>query len=308
MRVLVTGGAGYIGTHVVAAAQRAGHKTVVLDSLATALREPSGPWVRGDIRSADAVTSACNGADVIVHLAALSDLRQSIREPERYLDVNHRGTQVLRAHATAPIVFASSAAVYGHASTSLDAAGNTVNPYGESKWLAEAELGEGDSRLRLFNVVGASDDGTLGEDHATPYHLITLACRAVLGLRPPLRLFGTSHPTPDGTCVRDYVHVEDVASALLLEAERLARGATGRTLNVGRGTGVSVLEVLRAVSDAAGKPVPMIPDTAREGDPARLVSEAPRAQIAERALEQMVASALRWEVQRAGLADGATGS
>ena len=290
MRVLVTGGAGSIGSVVTARLLEEGHAVTVLDDLSTGHADAVGDGAtlaQGTIHEAGALLERGDFA-VVVHLAASSIVAESISDPERYRFNNVVGTERLLAamHAagTRRIVFSSSAAVYGEPDIvpiEEDAPTNPVNPYGASKLAddralaaAAAKHGFGAVSFRYFNVAGAH--GRLGERHDPETHLIPLALRAVLGRSAALTVFGEDYPTADGTCVRDYIHVADLADAHLL-----ALGATAeaghRVYNLGNGAGFSVREVLAAVGEVTGRAVPTTLGPRREGDPAVLVASSARA-------------------------------
>lgn len=320
--VLVTGGAGYIGSHAAKALTASGFLPVVFDNLSSGHREAVqwGPLVHGDIRDAAALTEAMAAHQVcaVLHFAGLIEVGRSIGRPDVFWDVNVRGTaQVLaamRATGVDRLVFSSSAAVYGQAGRSPlepireDAATSPNSPYGDTK-LAGERMIEAQCRafglsavaLRYFNAAGADPSGRIGEAHDPETHLLPLAIAAALDGGTPLTLFGEDFETPDGTCLRDYIHVSDLAAAHVaaLEAE-LAAGAF-EALNVGAGKGCSVREVISAVGAAIGRDPRVIPGPRRAGDPASLVADPSRARnrlawTAVRSnLEQIVADAVRWE-------------
>ncbi len=327
-RFLVTGGAGYIGSHLVALLGARGAQVVVLDNLSTGHRAAVPDGVRlvvADLADAEAVDAllADGPWDAVFHFAALIEVGASMREPFRYLHDNATlGMRLIDAcvrHGMRRFVLSSTAAVYGDAAISPigeDAPIDPGSPYGESKRMLERALywagrihGLRSGVLRYFNAAGADPDGRLGEDHAPETHLIPLAIDAVLGRRPPLKVFGTDYPTPDGTCVRDYVHVADLAEAHLLALDHLdARRAGGGSLtwNLGTETGHSVLEVLQSVARVAGRAVPHELAARRPGDPAVLVASARRIraeagwQPRHTALDAIVRSAFAWREAHPG--------
>ncbi len=320
-RFLVTGGAGYIGSHLVALLAARGDDVVVLDNLSTGHRAAVPDGVRlvvaelADQAAVDAVL-ADGPWDAVFHFAALTEVGASMREPFRYLlDNAMLGTQLIAAcvrHGVPRFVLSSTAAVFGAASPtppfvpiSEDAPIDPGSPYGESKRMLERALhwaerihGLHAGVLRYFNAAGADPNGRLGEDHDPETHLIPLAIDAVLGRRPPLHVFGTDYPTPDGTCIRDYIHVADLAEAHLLALGRLDGGSV--TWNLGTETGHSVLEVLQAVERIAGRPVPQVLSPRRPGDPPVLVASARRIrteagwQPRHTALDDIVRTAFVW--------------
>ena len=293
--LLVTGGAGYIGCHTLRCLQRAGHTAVVFDDLRAGRAElvHDAPLVRGDVRDGDAVVRvfAEHGPfDGVLHFAALLSVPESVANPDLYHSVNVTGSQVLLDAAlgagTRNLVFSSSAAVYGH--PKLQPIPETaplapINPYGATKLkverlLADAEAAHGLrwAALRYFNACGADPEGDLGECHDPETHLIPAALEAAAGLRDALPLYGTDYPTRDGTCVRDYIHVSDLATAHLLALTALIGGRSVGPRNLATGHGVTNREVLSAVERVVGRPVPVRESARRAGDPPELVADATR--------------------------------
>ena len=317
-RILVTGGAGYIGSHLVALLAARGEQVVVLDNLSTGHRAAVPEGVKlvvaelADAAAVDAVL-ADREWDAVFHFAALIEVGASMREPFRYLlDNAMLGTRLIAAcvrHGVPRFVLSSTAAVFGSAAVSPiteDAPIDPGSPYGESKHMLERALhwagrihGLKFGVLRYFNAAGADPDGRLGEDHDPETHLIPLAIDAVLERRPPLQVFGTDYPTPDGTCIRDYVHVADLAEAHMLALDRLSAGSSV-TWNLGTETGHSVLQVLDAVARVAGRTVPHALVPRRPGDPPVLVASARRIraeagwQPRHAALDDIVRTAFTW--------------
>ena len=286
MRVLVTGGAGYIGSVIVARLAARGHDVTVYDDLSrghAAAVAAGVPLVQGDIRDEMAVREALldRGCEAVVHMAALAEVAESVAEPERYRSVNEDGTaaviEATIAAGAGGLVFSSTAAVYGTPKrTPIDEhdALAPTNPYGESKLAGERLLQQARSRrelaataLRYFNACGA--DGACGEDHDPESHLIPLALRAARDATP-IRVLGDDYPTPDGTCIRDYVHVADLADAHIAALEALP-GVQG-SFNLGTGTGDSVKEVLAAVEAVTGLALTRETAPRRAGDPPVLVA------------------------------------
>jgi UDP-glucose 4-epimerase len=306
MRVLVTGGAGYIGSITARMLLDAGHEVVVLDTLERGNRstvDERATFVRGDVGDADAVRSALTGVDAVMHLAGYIEVAESVALPERYLDNNvARPTVMLdqmQAAGVDAIVFSSTAAVYGEPeSVPITESAPTVpvNPYGASKLEFERELvARADSGLRAivfryFNVAGAWPDGSLGEAHDPETHIIPRILGAMAAGERSFEVYGSDYPTPDGTCVRDYIHVCDLARAHVIALERLHAGGEGGTFNLGNGDGYSNLQVVRACADATGIEVEVEFGPRRAGDPAVLVASS--------ALARKV---LGWEPQRAEL-------
>lgn len=298
-RVLVAGGAGYIGSHTAKALAAAGHCPVVFDDLSNGHAEAVqwGPLVIGDVRDQAAV-EACmreHAIDSVIHFAGLIEVGRSALEPDLFWDVNLNGVasvlRAMRACAVRRIVFSSTAAVYGQPeAASLEPLSEIlptlpINPYGDSKLAAERLIaatarahGIEGIALRYFNACGADPDGELGEAHHPESHLIPLAIEAALGLGPALTVFGQDFPTPDGSCIRDYIHVADLAQAHVLALAADAGPDGFAAMNLGLGRGRSVLEVIEAVSRAVGQPTPYVAGGRRTGDPACLVADPSRAE------------------------------
>ncbi|MBV9117836.1 MAG: UDP-glucose 4-epimerase GalE [Acetobacteraceae bacterium] len=319
MRYLVTGGAGFVGSHVVLALAERGHHLVVLDNLKQGHHAavPAGVrLIEADLADAGAVDAALAAGpwDGVLHFAALSLVGESMRVPFRYLIENGlNGIRLIEAcvrHGVPRFILSSTANLFGTPESVPIAEGARLDPgspYGESKWMIERALlwagrvhGLRGGCLRYFNAAGADPEGRIGEDHSPETHLIPLAIDAALGRRPPLEVFGTDYPTPDGTCIRDYVHVSDLADAHLRTLERLEHGSV--TYNLGNGAGYSVLEVIAAVERVAGRKVPHVLGQRRAGDPAVLVASAERIRREtgwrprfER-LEDIVATAYAWRL------------
>ncbi len=293
--LLVSGGAGYIGSHTVRALRRARHTVVVIDDLRGGRAEAVGdaPLLRLDIGDPVGVPGALSRYgpfDAVLHFAASIQVGESVRDPMAYYRNNVASAanllQTAVRHGVRAFVLSSTAAVYGHPQRqpiSERAPVAPINPYGRSKAMLEQMLADCErayglrwAALRYFNACGADPEGDLGECHDPETHLIPLALEAAAGLRPPLQLFGTDYPTPDGTCIRDYVHVSDLASAHVLAVEGLLQGAKGGAYNLGTGVGRSNREVLEGVARAIGRPVPHHPTDRRPGDPPELVADARR--------------------------------
>jgi UDP-glucose 4-epimerase len=316
-RFLVTGGAGYVGSHLVAALVERGDTVVVLDNLRTGHRAavPSGArLVVGDLADTGVVDAllAEGPWHAVFHFAAVSQVGESMRLPFLYLiDNGVNGMRLIEAcvrHGVPRFVLSSTAALYGTPDAVPileDAPLHPESPYGDSKWFLERALhwaehvhGLRYASLRYFNAAGADPAGRFGEDHRPETHLIPLVIDAALGRRPELDVYGSDYATPDGTCLRDYVHVSDLADAHMLAFDRLDGGSI--TVNLGNGSGHSVLQVIQSVERVSGRKVPHRICPRRPGDPAALVASSERAlrelgwhpRIAD--LDEIVRTALVW--------------
>ena len=316
-KLLVTGGAGYIGSVCARALHVAGHHVTTLDDLTTGHHGAvTGTFVKGDVRDRVLVRKLLQAEqfDAVLHFAARSVVGDSVHHPRGYFDVNVAGTmglvnEMLDA-GVHRIVFSSTCAIYGtprQLPLTEDLPFAPVSPYGETKAMVERFLalcrekeGLQATCLRYFNAAGAMPDGSLGEAHRPETHLIPLAIQAALGQRPPLKLFGTDYPTRDGTCVRDYIHVLDLADAHLRAVDRLLEGDPGDGYNVGTGRGTTVREVIEAVGRAVGNPVPHSEADRRAGDPPSLYAQSDKIQAAlgwkpqHMDLHSIVGSAVKW--------------
>jgi UDP-glucose-4-epimerase GalE len=327
MTVLVTGGAGYIGCHTVRLLRARGRDVVVLDTLESGYEKAllGAPFVRGDIADADLVrrTVADHRVDSVIHFAGYKNAGESMHRPGKYFANNVVGTarllEALQGTDIRAFVFSGSCSVYGNPvqlPVSETATLQPESPYGQSKLIGEQMLrwyGECHGlpwmSLRYFNASGASEDGVLGEDPKVSLNLVPLVMKATLGLRPPVQVFGTDFPTPDGTCVRDYIHVEDLADGHLRALEHLEGGGTSGAVNLGTGTGSSVHDVIRATERVAGRPVPYEDVARRPGDPAAVWADNAHAAALlgwkpRFGLDEIVASAWAWHVARPEGYDG----
>jgi UDP-glucose-4-epimerase GalE len=293
-RILVVGGAGYIGSITAEHLRQSGHEVVTYDDLSTGHREAvRGELIVGDVRDRPLLRRVLGEGrfDGVLHFAAQSLVGESTRDPRRTFDINVGGTLALLdamfESGVRALVFSSSCSVYGTpVRVPIDErhARKPESPYGETKAAVErilelcrAREGLRVTSLRYFNAAGAMPDGSLGESHAHETHLIPLAIAAALGSRPPLEIYGDDYPTPDGTCIRDYVHVLDLADAHRRALERLIDGDRGGEYNLGTGTGHSVREVLQATARVLGRAVPHRVGRRREGDPSQAYADPTRA-------------------------------
>lgn len=326
MKVLVVGGAGYIGSHMVLRLARAGHEVVVFDNLSSGHADAvlAGTLVRGDLadRAALSALFAAHRFDAVLHFASSIQVGESMRLPARYYANNVGNTvnliETMVEHGVLRLIFSSTAATYGDpVYTPIDEAHprQPVNPYGWSKWMVEQILADCDRAhglrhvaLRYFNAAGAHPEGLLGERHDPETHLIPLVVQVATGQRPSIGVFGTDYDTPDGTCIRDYVHVQDLADAHLLALDRLVAGGASAAFNLGNGNGFSIREVIRTVEQVTGRPVAWEDLPRRAGDPPVLVADSGRARAelgwAPRypALPDIVRHVWLWEQRRAGAA------
>ena len=293
-RILITGGAGYIGSHTAKQLARAGHRVTTLDNLSTGFAGAvlQGPLIRGDAGDPRLLARVLDEhrIDTIMHFAALTVVPDSLRHPLRYYDNNTSQARTLidaaLRHGVKHLVLSSTAAVYGvppDGRCSEDTPTAPASPYGHSKLMAEQMLKDACAAsglrygiLRYFNVGGCDPDGDIGQSTRNASLLIKAACEAALGMRDAVSLFGTDYPTPDGTGVRDYLHVCDLADAHRLLLDHLAGGGRSLTLNCGYGVGYSVQEVLQAVQRAVDRPLPVRIAPRRAGDPPSVVADASR--------------------------------
>ena len=295
MAILVTGGAGYIGSHCVAALLDRGADVVVVDDLSKGHRQAvkGGRLYIGDVADQhflDGVFSREN-VEAVIHFAAYSLVGESMSIPDEYFRNNvTAGLTLIRtmvAHKVPYLVFSSTAATFGEpVRTPIEEDDPQVptNPYGESKLIVEKMLKWCDRAyglkycaLRYFNVAGARADGSIGEDHRPETHLIPLILSVAQGKRDSLKLFGTDYPTPDGTCVRDYIHVEDLIDAHMLALDYLKRENTSNAFNLGNGTGFSNRQIIDAARRVTGYPIPVVEEGRRPGDPAVLIASSKKA-------------------------------
>ncbi len=322
MKILVTGGAGYIGSHTCKRLARAGFEPVVFDNLSTGFRDAArfGPFEQGDILDAarlDAVMSRHQPA-AVVHFAASAYVGDSVREPAAYYRNNIVGSlsllDAMRRNHVEKIVFSSTCATYGvpdRMPMDETLPQNPINPYGFTKLAIEHALADYGHAygiawiaLRYFNAAGADPEGELGERHDPETHAIPLCIQAALGTGPGFSVFGTDYPTPDGSAVRDYVHVDDLGDAHVRALRRLLDGEPGGAYNLGTGIGTSVLELVAAVEKATGRKVPLTRGPRREGDPPALYASPLKAaqdlgwHAQYRSIDDIVATAVAWTLRQ----------
>ena len=296
MAILVCGGAGYIGSHAVHALVEKGEQVVIVDNLQTGHRgalNPAATFYEGDIRDAAVLDKIFteNKIEAVIHFAANSLVGESVEKPLLYFNNNVYGMQVLLEamvrHGIDKIVFSSTAAVYGEPKRvpiHEDDETHPTNPYGETKltmekmmkWVSRAN-GVRYVSLRYFNAAGALPDGSIGEDHATETHLIPLILQVPLGKRDHITVFGEDYPTPDGTCLRDYIHVVDLADAHVRALDYLRQGGESNIFNLGNGQGFSVKEMIAAAQKATGRSIKVEIGARRAGDPAQLIASSEKA-------------------------------
>lgn len=322
MRILVVGGAGYIGSHMVKMLLKAGHDVITLDNLSSGHRDAvlGGTFVEGDLADLACLNQVFSQyqPEAVMHFASFIQVGESIRKPDMYYRNNVTNTlnllDTMLKFEVKKFIFSSTAAVFGEPDyVPIDEThpNRPLNPYGRSKLMIEQVLADYakalDFRsvcLRYFNAAGADPDGQLGERHDPETHLIPLILQAASGRRENIQVFGRDYETPDGTCIRDYIHILDLCSAHLLALEYLVNGGESDRFNLGNGAGFSVQEVLDAVIKVSGKPVKVIDGPRREGDPARLVADSKRAlsvlhwKPVFTDLETIVSHAWQWELKQ----------
>ncbi|MBU5674372.1 UDP-glucose 4-epimerase GalE [Paenibacillus brevis] len=320
MAILVTGGAGYIGSHTVAELLAQGKEVVVIDNLQTGHRGAllGGKLYEGDLRDKELLAKLFseNQIEAVIHFAANSLVGESMKDPVKYYDNNVYGTlcllEAMHAADVRKIVFSSTAATYGEPEKvpieETDAT-NPTNVYGETKLTMERMMAWFDQvlgikyvALRYFNAAGAHESGKIGEDHTPESHLIPLILQAALGQRPSIQVFGDDYNTPDGTCVRDYIHVGDLADAHLRAVEYLIQGHDSNVFNLGNGQGFSVKEVIAKVKEVTGRDFPVVVTPRRGGDPAVLIASSDKArtvlgwQPSRNKLDDIIRSAWEWHL------------
>ncbi|MCX7884154.1 MAG: UDP-glucose 4-epimerase GalE [Caloramator sp.] len=318
MNVLITGGAGYIGSHTVRLLQRMGKNVVVYDNLSTGHRDAvkQGVFVKGDIFDSELLEDTIKrySIDSVVHFAAFSLVGESMEKPEKYYKNNVMGTlnllDVMLKNDVKRLVFSSTAAVYGEPERipiTEDISKNPTNIYGKTKLIMENAmedyskiLGLKYIALRYFNACGADEDGDIGEDHNPESHLIPLVLKTCLGIKDSIKIFGEDYPTEDGTCVRDYIHVNDLAQAHYLALEALYEGKKSNVYNLGNGNGFSVKEIIKSAEKVTGITINKEVTGRRAGDPAVLIASSEK--IAKELnwkpkytnVEDIIATAWKW--------------
>jgi UDP-arabinose 4-epimerase len=321
--ILVTGGAGYVGSHACKALAEAGYAPVTFDNLVFGHRWAVrwGPLIQGDILDREALDRLFREfkPHAVMHFAAFAYVGESMADPGKYYRNNVAGTltllEAMRDHAVDKLIFSSTCAVYGHPTSipvSEDHPCNPVSHYGASKWMVERMLDDFSAahalrsiRLRYFNAAGADPAGEIGESHDPETHLIPLVLAAAADARATITIHGAGHGTPDGTCIRDYVHVADLARAHVLALQALESGAAGTAYNLGNGQGFSVRQVIEVARQVTARPIATTVGPARAGDPAQLVGDASRIrrelgwQPRHADLGEIVETAWRWHTANA---------
>lgn len=325
MRLLVVGGAGYIGSHIVKLLNQHGFAITVLDNLSNGHRDavPGARFVLGDLYEREVLDELFTETrfDGVMHFASCIQVGESVREPAKYYRNNVFKTQNLLdamvTHRVCNLIFSSTAAVFGdpiRTPIDEDHPKQPINPYGRSKWMVEQMLDDYDTAyglksvsLRFFNAAGADPDGELGERRTPETHLIPLTLQAAAGHRPCVTVFGQDYPTQDGTCIRDYIHVNDLGEACRLALQRLWDGGDSAVYNLGNGNGFSVQEVIDTARIVTGREIPVQYGERRPGDPAQLIANSRRAQTelgwSPRRIDlaTMIADAWRWTMRGASL-------
>ncbi|WP_025851976.1 UDP-glucose 4-epimerase GalE [Paenibacillus ehimensis] len=318
MAIMVTGGAGYIGSHTVAELLAKGEEVVIVDNLQQGHREAvlGGKLYVGDIRDADFLDTVFreNDIDAVIHFAASSLVGESMQLPGKYYHNNVYGTlcllEKMNEYGVKKIVFSSTAATYGEPeNVPILETDRTLptNAYGETKLAMEKMMRWFDTAhgikyvsLRYFNAAGAHESGRIGEDHSPETHLVPIILQVALGKRAHISIFGDDYATPDGTCIRDYIHVTDLADAHILAVEKLRAGGESSVYNLGNGKGFSVKEVIDIAREVTGHAIPAVVEARRAGDPAVLVASSERGrtelgwQPKRDSLQQIIASAWAW--------------
>ena len=322
MRVLVVGGAGYIGSHMVKFLGKRGCSVTTLDDLSAGHQDAvlAGDFVQGGCGDRQVLSSLLSrGFDAVMHFASFIQVGESVQHPEKYYQNNVVNTLALldgmRVHGVRSFIFSSTAATFGEPQyIPIDEhhPQQPINPYGRTKLMVEQALVDYDKAygiksvcLRYFNAAGADPEGQLGERHDPETHLIPLVLQAASGRRPHISVFGRDYDTPDRTCIRDYIHIQDLCSAHWLALQSLINGADSQAYNLGNGDGFSVQEVIDTAEQVTGRKIPVVDAPRREGDPARLVADSTRArkqlcwQPQYSDLATIIEHAWKWEMRTA---------
>jgi UDP-glucose 4-epimerase len=316
MRVLVTGGSGYVGSHTVRELAEAGHEVIIYDNLSTGNRKLSDGFelIEGDIADVEKLAPALDRVDAVMHFAACAYVGESVANPRKYFKNNVESALKLMdavlASKVRKFIFSSTNSIYGIPKTlpiTEDSEKDPINPYGATKLFFEHALaaysashGLKYAALRYFNAAGAHANGLIGEVHDPETHLIPLVLKAALGVVPPIKVFGYDLPTPDGTCIRDYIHVSDLGAAHVLALKYLAAGGESVSINLGTGRGTSVREIMDSFKRLTGVDVPHELAPPRAGDPPALFANATRAKevlgwVAKRDVDEILTSAWKWQ-------------
>ncbi|MEO6352424.1 MAG: UDP-glucose 4-epimerase GalE [Burkholderiaceae bacterium] len=324
MKVLVVGGAGYIGSHMVQMLLAEGHQVITFDNLSGGFRDAvlGGAFVEGDLADRVALDNVfmLHQPEAVMHFASFIQVGESVKLPDKYYRNNFSNTvnllDAMVEHGVKRFIFSSTAAIFGEPEyVPIDERHpmRPLNPYGRSKWMVEQMLADYDLAfglrtvcLRYFNAAGADPAGLLGERHQPETHLIPLVLQAASGRRPHIAVYGRDYDTPDGTCIRDYIHIVDLCSAHLLALNMLRAGGESACFNLGNGAGFSVQQVIDAAQRITGTSIKVVDAERRAGDPARLVADASKArrelgwQPQHAELDSIIADAWRWEKMTAG--------
>jgi UDP-glucose 4-epimerase len=319
LNILIVGGAGYIGSHMVKLLSVAGHQVVVFDNLSKGYRDAvlEGEFIEGDLANLEQLERLFSSSrfDAVMHFASFIEVGESVRDPAKYYRNNFSNTQNLLdsmvAHDVGHFIFSSTAAIFGEPRyTPIDEvhAKSPINPYGRSKFMVEQMLEDYDRAhglksvcLRYFNAAGADVEGDLGERHNPETHLIPLVLQAASGRRDAIAIYGNDYDTADGTCVRDYIHVQDLCAAHLLALDSLRKTGNSNQFNLGNGLGFSVRQVIDCAREVTGREIKVVNEERRAGDPAVLVADAARAKTvlgwkpSLSSLEKIIETAWNWE-------------
>ena len=325
MKILVVGGAGYIGSHMVKMLLDSGHEVITFDNLSSGFRDAilGGIFVEGDLADISALDDmfTLHQPDAVMHFASYIQVGESVQHPDKYYLNNFTNTlnlmNTMVKHGVNHFIFSSTAAVFGepeYVPIDEEHVKNPLNPYGRSKWMVEQVLADYERAyglksvcLRYFNAAGADPAGLLGERHEPETHLIPLVLQTLSGKRPHISVFGRDYDTPDGTCLRDYIHIVDLCSAHLLALTKLVETGKSMRFNLGNGSGFSVQEVIAAAERVTGKKVKVVEARRRDGDPARLVADSTLAKTELNwnpvypDLDSIISHAWNWEMRASKL-------